>query len=301
MPSPFPGMDPYLETPELWPDVHHELISQIRSRLNPRLKPNYVARVELRVYISTEDDPGRQALVPDLRIETRARAGVRNGKANRGAALAIDEPIIIPLMDTEIEEAYVAIKDPKTGAIVTIIEVLSPTNKIRGSEGRKSFLQKKNEILATDVNWVEIDLLRAGDPSIVRDSLRESDYRVLVYRGGERRSTRCWPVRLRNRLPVIGIPLKGKDPDVPLDLGAVLQRRLRQRGLRRFNRLLETAEPARARRRREVGQQTSPQQTPAMNFEFAARSPLSALTPQGSPLCSNLAFRRNRSKNRILV
>jgi hypothetical protein len=100
--------------------------------------------------------------------------------------------------------------------------VLSPANKVRGSEGRKSFLTKKNEILAKDINWVEIDLLRAGDPSIVRDSLRDADYRVLVYRAGERRSTRCRPIRLRNRLPVVGIPLKGKDPAVPLDLGAVL-------------------------------------------------------------------------------
>jgi Protein of unknown function (DUF4058) len=66
MPSPFPGMDPYLETPDLWPDVHHELMSQIRAALNPRIKPHYVARVELRVYISDEDDPGRKALVPDL-------------------------------------------------------------------------------------------------------------------------------------------------------------------------------------------------------------------------------------------
>lgn len=222
MPSPFPGMDPYLETPELWPDVHHELISQIRALMNPLLKPNYVARVELRVYISTEDDPGRQALVPDVRVEARARTGAGNGKPARAGTLAIDEPLIIPLMDNEIKEAYLTIKHPKSGELVTVIEVLSPTNKIRGSEGRKSFLQKKNEILAREVNWVEIDLLRAGDPSIVRDSLRDADYRVLVYRAGERRSTRCWPIHLRRRLPVVGIPLKGKDPDVPLDLGAVL-------------------------------------------------------------------------------
>lgn len=222
MPSPFPGMDPYLETPELWPDVHHGIIAQIQAALNPRLKPNYVARVELRVYISTEDDPGRQALVPDLRVEARARGGAGNGKPARPGAMTIDEPLIIPLMDNEIEEAYLTIKHPRTGELVTVIEVLSPSNKIRGSEGRKSFLQKKNEVLAREVNWVEIDLLRAGDPSIIRDSLRDADYRVLVYRAGERRSTRCWPIRLRRRLPIVGIPLKGKDPDVPLDLGAVL-------------------------------------------------------------------------------
>lgn len=223
MPSPFPGMDPYLESQHLWPDVHHEFISQIRALMNPRLRPNYVARVELRVYVSTEDDPGREALrVPDVRIEARARAGAGNGKSSRGGTLTIDQPIIIPLLEPEIEEAYLTIKDPKTGELVTIIEVLSPSNKVRGSEGRKSFLQKKNEVLATEVNWVEIDLLRAGDRSIVRDALRDAHYRVLVYRAGERRSTVCWPIRLRQRLPVVGIPLRGKDPDCPLDLGAVL-------------------------------------------------------------------------------
>src|SRR5437667_3065576 len=69
MPSPFPGMDPYLESPAIWPDVHHGLISGIQAALNPNLRPHYVARVEMRVYISDDDDPGRKALVPDVRVE----------------------------------------------------------------------------------------------------------------------------------------------------------------------------------------------------------------------------------------
>src|SRR6516165_1775376 len=81
MPSPFPGMDPYLETPDLWPDVHHGLISHIQAALNPTLRPRYVARVELRVYISDDDDPGREALVPDVRIE-RAKGKVRTDNAS---------------------------------------------------------------------------------------------------------------------------------------------------------------------------------------------------------------------------
>src|SRR3954447_19023726 len=109
MPSPFPGMDPYLESPEIWPDVHHELISEIQAALNPRLRPRYVARVELRVYISDDDDPGREALVPDVRVERSPRR--RSPRQPKGEpAPAVTEPLLVPsLMDEEIEEAFLKV------------------------------------------------------------------------------------------------------------------------------------------------------------------------------------------------
>lgn len=214
-------MDPYLETPDLWPDVHHGLISQIRSNLNPTLRPHYVARVELCVYISDDDDPGREAIVPDFRVEKPKRK--EGKKAKEGPALATAEPLIVPLLiDDEIEEARLEIKHVETGALVTIIEVLSPTNKIRGARGRVSFMQERQETLASDVHWVEIDLLRAGTPSVTRPPLRPSDYRILVSRAGERTRARYWPVGVRQPLPVIGIPLRAPDADASLDLGVVL-------------------------------------------------------------------------------
>jgi hypothetical protein len=214
-------MDPYLESPHLWPDVHHELISQIRSALNPMLRPRYVARVELRVYISDDDDPGRDALVPDLRIE---KSGRKERKKPRTAPqVALAEPLIVPLLiDNEIEEARLEIRHLETGALITLIEVLSPTNKIRGAQGRKSFMAKRQETLVSDVHWVEIDLLRGGLPSVTRPALVPSDYRVLVSRAGERTRARYWPISVRQPLPPIGIPLRAPDADVPLDLGAVL-------------------------------------------------------------------------------
>jgi hypothetical protein len=222
MPSPFPGMDPYLETPDLWPDVHHRLISQIQSDLNPSLRPHYVARVELRVYVSDEDDPGRKALVPDVRIEKSKGNGSR--KARGTPAVAVVEPLIIPfLIDDEIEEARLEIRHAESGSLVTIIEVLSPTNKIRDSRGRVSFMEKRRETLSSDVNWVEIDLLRAGTPSVTNPPLVASDYRIMVSRAGKRSKGQYWPVNLRQPLPSVGIPLRGKDPDVPLDLAAVLR------------------------------------------------------------------------------
>ena len=223
MPSPFPGMDPYLETPDLWPDVHHELISQIRATLNLLIRPQYVTRVELRIYVSDEDDPGREALIPDVRIEKGPKR--KGPKKHRLAqSVAVAKPIIIPfLIDDEIEEARLEIRHRESGSLVTVIEVLSPTNKIRGSRGRASFMDKRREIMASEVHWVEIDLLRSGVPSITRPPLKPSDYRLMVSRGDNRRRGHYWPVSVRQAFPVMGIPLRGKDPDVPLDLNAILR------------------------------------------------------------------------------
>jgi Protein of unknown function (DUF4058) len=220
MPSPFPGMDPYLESPVIWPDVHHELISQIRSALNPRLRPNYVARVELRVYNTDQDDPGIEVIVPDVRIEEAVHTAPKKARHANGATTALVEPEIIPYsMDEEIKEARLEIRHRKSGTLVTIIEVVSPANKIRGAYGRESFMDKRRAARESKVNWVEIDLLRAGAPSVA--FLKPSDYRVLMYRAGERKG-RYWRIDLRQPLPAVGIPLRGKDPDAPLELGKVL-------------------------------------------------------------------------------
>jgi len=101
--------------------------------------------------------------------------------------------------------------------------VLSPTNKIRGSRGRASFLDKRRDTLASDVHWVEIDLLRGGLPSVLRPRLMQSDYRILVSRADNRSRASYWPIELRQALPVIGIPLRSPDRDAPLDLGKVLR------------------------------------------------------------------------------
>jgi hypothetical protein len=216
-------MDPYLEMPDLWPDVHHELISQIRTALNPLLRPNYVVRIELRVYVSDEDDPGREAIVPDLRVEKAPKRGAAK-RPKRAPPVAVAEPLIVPLLiDDEIEDARLEIRHRASGSLVTVIEVLSPANKILGSRGRASFMEKRRDTLASDVHWVEIDLLRDGAPSVTRPPLVPSDYRILVSRAGERTRARYWPVSVRQALPAIGVPLRGKDPDVALDLNAVLR------------------------------------------------------------------------------
>src|SRR5437899_878403 len=110
MPSPFPGMDPYLERPSLWPDVHHELIGGIRAALTPLLRPKYVARVELRVYISDEEDPGRVVRVPDLRIERLAKRNGRGKSAPVSTAVMTEPRIIAFPVQEEVKEAYLEVR-----------------------------------------------------------------------------------------------------------------------------------------------------------------------------------------------
>jgi len=215
-------MDPYLESPDLWPDVHHGLISEIQGSLNPLLRPNYVARVELRVYVSDEDDPGREVIIPDIRVESGPKR-LGASKPKQFSAVAVAEPLTIPLLlDDEIEEARLEIRHRPSDSRVTIIEVLSPANKIRGSHDRISFMNERRETLASAVHWVELDLVRAGLPSVTRPRLVPSDYRILVSRAEEQRDGCYWPIGVRQPFPPFGIPLRGKDPDVPLDLRAVL-------------------------------------------------------------------------------
>ena len=219
MPSPFPGMNPYLEDPELWPDVHGGLISGIQGALNQQLPVKYVARKEARIYVSASDEPGSDVRIPDIRIERSAKRGTP--RPNGSAVLVPTAPILVAdLGGMEIEERYLAIKD-RRGGLVAVIEVVSPTNKVAGSAGRKSFLEKRLEVKASAAHWAEIDLLRTGERVPPALTTVEGEYRVVLSPADDRKHYRAWPIRLKDSLPVISIPLTRPDPDVLLGLGAV--------------------------------------------------------------------------------
>lgn len=225
MPSPFPGMDPYLEEPGLWPDVHHGLISQIQAELNQRLRPKYHVRVEERVYISDENDPGREVIIPDLRVADTGRAGPHNWAAEEPAAgyVAVAEPVVLTtLIDDEIREPFLEVIDRHDRTVVTVIEILSPTNKVSGSRGRASYLEKRQEVMTSPSHLVEIDLLRCGVGIHTRELLPPADYYVHVSRKANRPKGVVWPILLTQRLPVLAIPLRPADDDTPLDLQQVL-------------------------------------------------------------------------------
>jgi hypothetical protein len=216
-------MDPFLEEPGLWPDVHHGLISQMQAELNQMLGPKYFVRVESRVYISDEDDPGRTVIIPDLRVSDRPPAPPPPGAEPGQNTLAVVEPLILTtLVEEEIREAFLEVRDRTTRQVVTVIEVVSPSNKVAGSRGRESYQQKRREVVNSASHWVEIDLLRAGVPLIPAVAGR-GDYFVHVSRANLRPRGMVWPIHLPQRLPVILIPLLPDDPDARLDLQPVLE------------------------------------------------------------------------------
>ena len=227
MPSPFPGMDPYLEAPETWNDFHHGMISGIQEQLNRTLRPNYHAMVEERVYISDEADLGRKWIFPDVHVSKRQDPvfddRVSANSADYETTIAVAEPVVITtLVDDEIHEARLVIHDARSREVVTIIEVLSPTNKIAGSRGRANYEAKRSDVLQSKTNLIEIDFLFSGVPFFPRDLLPPLDYAVHVSKFGQRPKGIVWPILLKQRLPKIQIPLRPNDSEVEIDLGQIL-------------------------------------------------------------------------------
>ncbi len=138
MPTPFPGMDPYLEQRALWPDVHNSLITALRDDMAPRLRPRYFVAVEERTYID-----GSRGLTfagrPDVTVLQVREAATRyqTGLWDRQSGVAVVE---LPVPDT-IHELYLEIRE-QDDRVVTVVEVLSPANKMPG-EGRDLYERKR--------------------------------------------------------------------------------------------------------------------------------------------------------------
>ncbi|HZZ72736.1 MAG TPA: DUF4058 family protein, partial [Pirellulales bacterium] len=197
----FPGMDPYLEDPSLWPGVHSRLVVYIADALQSQIRPRYFAAVEERVFV---EGPDRE-IIPDVSLRREWRPV---GESAGVAVLALDDPEVISAPETSIEvhESYINIIDRHSGEkVVTVIEVLSPGNKSAGP-GRISYELKQKEVRESDAHLVEIDLLRAGEHMLavpkwaVRNRFKY-DYLISVNRAkGNRADFEIYPRSLRSRL-----------------------------------------------------------------------------------------------------
>ena len=216
MPSPFPGMNPYLEQQSVFHDFHQTCMPIIRELLNAQLVPDFFAGLEVDLYIH-ELPAEQRRLVGRADVAATARPSEpRASSATREAPFRG----VLPLAIDELELTFVEIKDLASRQVVTVVEMLSPSNKYAGSD-REKYLQKRHQLARSNVNLVEIDLLRGG-PRLPLDGMPECDYCALIGRATKRPEVGIWPIQLRERLPAIEIPLREPHPDASLDLQEML-------------------------------------------------------------------------------
>lgn len=220
MPSPFPGMNPYLEQDDVWEDFHNSFIVACRAQLTPKVQPNYFVKVEQQLYIHEPPASERRYLGKgDIGVGSIMHSG-----PSQSVGVAPEAPAygFIPApLDVE-KHIYLEIRDKRDRELVTVVEVLSPSNKRPGAD-RETYLAKRRQLYLSAVHLVEIDLLRGG-PRLPVQELPDCAYCVLVSRAGDRPRVALWPLALRDRLPTIAIPLRPPDPDASLDLQEVLHR-----------------------------------------------------------------------------
>jgi len=226
--NPFPGMNPYLEHPELWPGIHHWLIVEIARSLSPQLRPKYRVAVEVRMYEDIDErfplGSLRESLlvgIPDLAVKMVQKTA-KQPASNVAVAPSPTklQKVAVPVPET-IKQGYLEIREVATQEVITAIEILSPVNK-RPGDGREKYQIKRNKIFSSATNLVEIDLLRRGEPMPVYGNNLESHYRILVSRGDCRPEADLYSFNLPDPIPSFPLPLKAEDSEPTVDLQALL-------------------------------------------------------------------------------
>lgn len=226
MPSPFPGMDPYLEAAAWWRGFHNKFIGQMEATLNADLPPGFGANSEERVYIIS---PQRSAY-PDVLVKGNETASTRVSGGGTAVLEPTDTHGILIAYPERIMEPYIVIRAAENlERVITIIEVLSPANKTLGSEGRAEYLQKQHDLLHSETHLMEIDLLRGGVHTVAAplEGLQARghwDYLVCLHRSTQPYHFEYWFISLRESLPKVSVPLTEDVPEVELDLQAAFTR-----------------------------------------------------------------------------
>lgn len=218
--TPFPGMDPYLEHPSLWPDVHNRLIAALADAISPTVAPNYYVGVESRAYV-IKPEGDRYIGRPDISVASPVP--ISTPTPTRIQTVTIDEASVLEVefpFGDEITHYYLEIRAVQTHELITIIEILSPVNKI-DKRGRTDYEQKRYDVIMSRTNLIEIDLLRAGDPLPMNKEIK-SDYRLLVSRSWTRRKAQLYAFNLHVPIPDFPLPLQQEDKEPLINLNQVL-------------------------------------------------------------------------------
>ncbi|MBI4788960.1 MAG: DUF4058 family protein [Chloroflexi bacterium] len=220
MPSPFPGMDPYIEKGNVWTDFHGDLAAEMRATLNRQFQPRYVAQMVPYVTYDIVEVSERRGVRPDIGVWQPQPPRDWATEAVMVATTASVESFV-PL-EAPLELYTVEIHEVETMRLVTSIEILSPVNKRRGHEAYEHYQRKRRELLRSFAHLIEIDLLRGGERPPLEKPVPPAPYYVTLSRVNRRPKVDVWPIQLWDKLPVLPVPLLEPDPDVALDLGAVV-------------------------------------------------------------------------------
>ncbi len=222
MPSPFPGMNPYLEKPEYWSQVHKWLIVLIAQSLNPQLRPKYRVAIEERVYNATGDDSMLVGIPDDVVVQS-SQSNHQDPSALVTVAAPSVKPmkIALPMTEMVVKEWYLEVRKVETGKVITVIEILSPKNK-RSLEGRSTYETKRQKILDSLTHLVEIDLLRQGKPMAMNTQAFQSHYRIVVSRSQERPQADLYAFNLPQAIPSFPLPLQPDDREPIVNLQQLL-------------------------------------------------------------------------------
>jgi len=235
VPSPFPGMDPYLEHPAIFPGLHDSFVTYLREALQPKLPEPYYAEISDRLWVEVSDrsiEPDVNVLKREERPEGEPRPYAESGGGAAVATRARTEPVVVVVPHDEFREPYVDIMARIEGQerIVTTIEVLSLANKTPGRHGRELYRQKQREVLDSEVHLVEIDLLRGGEHTTAVPLARARkkaglfDYHVCIHRFDRLEEYYVYPFTVRDLFPEIAVPLLPQHEGVLLDLQEVFHR-----------------------------------------------------------------------------
>lgn len=234
MRSPFPGMDPFLENPAIFPDFHDRFIAYLSEAMQPELPEPYVAALGRRAWVEVSE----RFIGPDvnvIRSSARTERPTPTEEVKRPASVAMEEitePLVVHVPHDEQVETLVELFVGRgtNRRLVTAIELLSPANKTNGERGRELYLRKQAELLESKTHLVEIDLLRGGlhTTAVREDYLKRkispTPYHVCSHRFDRFEDFLIHPILLQHRLPTIAIPLLPGDGEIAVSLQAVFER-----------------------------------------------------------------------------
>ena len=190
MPSPFPGMDPFIES-QKWEDFHASYVGMLRELLVPRVRPRYIVDVERYVYVNREEEEVVRIIAPDALVADTGRDW-RESAATAGTVTL--QPVKHRMRLPRRGQPYLVIRTRRKETVVTVIELLSPWNKTPEA-GVAEYLAKRANVLQSSANVVEFDLLRGGERLPTIDPLQDGDFYAFVSRPRLRRNSTCMPGR----------------------------------------------------------------------------------------------------------